>query len=132
MSPLLKHELSRFIVVGTLAAATHFMVVLVLVRFGWAPLLANVIAFVIAFQVSYFGHRGWTFQSQQTQHRRAWPRFLAVASCGFTLNESLYYLLLRYSLLPYWLALAIVLILVAGLTFLSSRAWAFRQRQAIG
>lgn len=119
-------QVVRFALVGCAAAGVHFCVVLLLVQFSsWQPLLANIIAFLVAFQVSYFGHRSWSFPDTALGHTQSLPRFFLVASGSFVLNEGMYYLLLHYTALPYWLSLGIVLVLVAVITFFSSRLWAF-------
>jgi len=118
-------QLARFGVVGVTAMAVHWLVVTALVPLGLLPLIANAIGFGVAFNVSYWGHRNWTFGSDAA-HRTTFWRFAAVSSTSFVLNECLYWLLLTYTRLGYQLALAIVLIAVAALTFVLSRYWAFR------
>jgi len=128
LSKVLPPELQAFIVVGSSAAAVHFCVVLLLVQLlHWHPLLANVLAFLIAFQVSYWGHRFWTFADTVLSHQQSLIRFFLVSCVSFALNEVMYYFLLHYTPLPYWLSLAIVLVLVAAITFISSRLWAFKK-----
>ena len=123
---LIPPESQAFIIVGTSAALVHFCIVLWLVQHqDWQPLLANILAFLIAFQVSYFGHRIWTFSDTDLTHKQSLPRFFLIASGSFLLNEVMYYFLLNYTPMPYWLSLGIVLILVAAVTFVSSRLWAF-------
>jgi putative flippase GtrA len=108
----------------------HWTVVATLVpTFGMHPLLANVFATITGFQVSYWGHRLVTFQARNLRHRQTLPRFIVVASTSFTINETLYFLLLRYTSLDYRLALFLVLGTVASLTFVLSRQWAFRLRK---
>lgn len=129
-SAVLHGELLRFLVVGASAAAVHLLVVLLLVQLlSLQPLLANIAAFITAFQVSYFGHRLWTFAHTNTQHSQSLPRFILVALLGFFGNEFLYYLLLQYTALPYWLSLGIVLVLVAVMTFVLSKLWAFSHKR---
>lgn len=120
-------QLLHFGGVGGAAAATHYAVVLVLVPFGLHPLLANVIAFLTAFQVSYFGHRYLTFAETASRlpHRQTLPRFFAVAVSSFLLNELLFFLSLKFTPIPYQISLGIVLVLVAALTFVLSRHFAF-------
>jgi putative flippase GtrA len=149
-------QLARFGVVGIAAMAVHWLVVMALVPLGLLPLIANVIAFAVAFNVSYLGHRNWTFaadpaiiRSTDTPpatatnnpasnpannstnnpvqgHGSTLKRFFVVSFISFALNELLYYLLLHFTALDYRSALAIVLIAVAALTFVLSRYWAFR------
>ncbi|HSB97731.1 MAG TPA: GtrA family protein [Spongiibacteraceae bacterium] len=126
-------QLARFGVVGIAAMAVHWLVVAVLVPLGALPLIANVVAFAIAFNVSYIGHRHWTFAADSAvdvvadDRGTPFKRFFGVALLSFVLNEILYYLLLRYTTLDYRIALLIVLIAVAALTFILSRYWAFRR-----
>jgi len=120
-------QVARFAVVGGLAALTHFGIVIALVSAGIAaPLVANVAGFLVAFWVSYVGQRNWTFRATDVRHRRGVPRHFAVATFSFLLNEGLFWLLLRCTPLPYPIALAIVLAIVAAVTFLLLRRWVFR------
>ncbi|MET0377456.1 MAG: GtrA family protein [Spongiibacteraceae bacterium] len=116
-------QLARFGVVGVAAMCVHWLVVRLLVPAGMAPLLANVVGFGVAFNISYFGHRNWTFASDSA-HRATFWRFLTVALTSFALNEALYSVLLQF--MDYSLALAIVLVAVSVLTFILSKLWAFR------
>ena len=119
-------QLSLFCAVGATAAAVHYAVVLTLVPLGLAALLSNVVGFLTAFLVSYRGHSAWTFPSQPGRRRRAaLRRFFSVAIAAFAVNETLFWALLTWTHLPYQLALALVLIVVAGGTFFASKLWAF-------
>lgn len=120
-------ELVRFGIVGVAAMATHWSVVALLVPLGLAPLLANIIGFAVAFNVSFFGHHHWTFTSADSR-KDTFKRFLGVALLGFVINEVMYAALLKFTGLDYRIALFIVLAAVAGLTFILSRLWAFRQQ----
>lgn len=124
-------RVGRFVVVGCAAAVVHWSVVRAVVD-GWAvaPLLANVLGWVVAFGVSFAGHHRWTFgDAPGRDARRSLPRFLLVSLAGFAVNEATYAALLgglggwRYDVV-----LAVVLVAVAGLTFVASRLWAFRGR----
>lgn len=119
-------QLFRFGIVGSLAAAVHFSIVISLVEIAeLQPLVANIFAFMISFQVSYFGHRRFTFAAL-TEHRVALPRLLLVSSSAFAANEGLYYLFLTLFHLPYALALFLVLAILPLLTFTISKVWVFR------
>lgn len=127
----MKRELFWFGVVGLSALAAHYLLVsYLLVPFGLAPLVANVIAFLLAFQVSYWGHRRLTFRATGVAHRQALPRFFAVACLSFAVNEAMYFALLHYTPLDYRSALLIVLFAVAALTFLLGKLWAFAEGAA--
>ncbi|MBB2485832.1 GtrA family protein [Mitsuaria sp. WAJ17] len=114
--------------VGACAAAVHFCVVWLLVgAWQWPALGANVLGFLLAFGVSFVGHHRLTFAAQQARRRDALPRFFGVAVLGFACNEMLYALLLELGV-EYRLALFVVLLAVAAMTWWLGRHWAFRRR----
>ena len=116
-----------FIAVGTAAAAVHLATVVALVRWGgWSAPLANVLGWLGAFVCSFFGHYLTTFRDAGAPMGRAARRFFAVSALGFAANQAAYVLLLRLSGLRYDLALALVLVGVAIVTYLLGRRWAFR------
>ena len=124
-------QLLQFVLVGGTAAATHLAVVGLLVSLGgMLPLWANVLAFLVAFVVSYNGHALLTFSAAQA---RGWPvvaKFFAVACLSFVANEALYYIALNWLHWHYFWSLAAVLVLVAIGTFVMSKFWAFKARSA--
>lgn len=120
------NQLAWFGVVGVTALLVHWVSVALLVPLGLVPLIANIVAFLIAFQVSYWGHRIYTFKAHEISHQQTLPRFFSVAAGSFVVNEGLYFLLLRYTTLDYRVSLIIVLFTVAVLTFILSKQWAFR------
>lgn len=119
-------QLLRFGIVGVLAAALHMSIVIWLVQ-QWSllPLIANVFAFGASFQVSYWGHRWWTFAGTSALHREALPKLILVQVINFAANESLFYIFLSLHL-PYPVALLIVLTVLPFFTFFSSKLWVFR------
>ena len=66
-----------------------------------------------------------TFRDRQVPVRRALRRFFALSALGFAVNQSAYALLLQHGGLSYRVALALVLLAVAALTYVASRRWAF-------
>jgi len=120
-----------FVLVGSAAAAVHWGVVLALVH-GWraAPLLANVAGWCVAFVVSFAGHRWGTFASRQAPVARAVRRFVIVSLGGLALNETAYALLLHFTPLRFDVALVLVLLAVAIVTYQLGRHWAFEGRVA--
>jgi putative flippase GtrA len=119
-------QLFWFGVVGVTAMLVHLgSVALILVPLGLTPLLANILGFLVAFQVSHSGHRHFTFRDQESPAASSRGRFFVVALLSFAVNEVLYWLLLRYTTLDYRVALAMVLVAVAALTFVLARYWAF-------
>lgn len=123
--PLL-YQLFRFGVVGTTAALIHFTVVVILVHGLFiAPLAANVFGYAVAFQMSYWGHRLWTFNGTVSTHREALPKLVIVQSLNFAANQTLFYFLLTLHL-PYQLALLITLAVLPMFTFVLNKLWVFR------
>jgi putative flippase GtrA len=104
----------------------HWLVVVALVSHGgWRPLVANIGGWLVAFTVSFAGHHRLTFSAHGAPVRSSAQRFFVVSAFGFAVNETAYAVLLRWSGQHYGLALAIVLLGVAVLTYLLSRHWAF-------
>lgn len=127
MSKKHMQSVSWFTIIGALAALTHFIVA---VSFEHNTILtpahANIVGFMAAFPVSYFGHRAFSFAGQDSSHSHALPRFLFVAVLGFLGNQTLVLTALRYTQLPFWFVLGVVMVLVAVSTYLLSKFWAFK------
>ena len=112
--------------VGVAATLTHFAVGLSIVSVGLAtPFYANIVAFLTAFLVSYFGHKHYTFKSDAA-HRRALPRFFLLAALGLALNQLIVYLCVDLAGWSYFVALIIVTAVVPAMTYFAGRYWAFK------
>ncbi|SBT03647.1 GtrA family protein (fragment) [Candidatus Accumulibacter aalborgensis] len=96
--------------------------------FALPPALANLIGWSIALLVSFCGHFFLTFRYQTKSLWPALRRFLLISGGGFALNEFAFVFLLKTTDIPYYWLLAIILVAVAGLTFVLSRYWAFRHK----
>ena len=117
----------QFVLVGAAAASTHLLVVGLLVSLtDMHPLLANALAFLLAFVVSYNGHALLTFAQAQARGWAVLGRYFAVASLSFVVNELLYAAALRWLHWNYLFSLLLVLLLVAVGTFVLSKSWAFK------
>lgn len=121
-------QIVAFGAVGATAFLVHFGVVAATVPLGVAPLIANVLGFLAAFAVSFVGHGRWSFPAEGRPVAPALKRFAVVAVGGFVLNETAYAALLRATSLDYRVALVLVLVGVAALTWLAGRYWAFAHR----
>lgn len=118
-------QLTRFGIVGLIAATIHFTTVVTIVTYtGMHPLLANIVAFVVSFQLSYWGHRTWTFRESIAAHREAFPKLLLVQAFNLIGSELLFFILLQMNL-PYKVALVLVLMILPVFTFLASKLWVF-------
>lgn len=115
-----------FLAVGSAAALTH-MGVFALTQHRLWPELANATGFVVAFMVSFGGHRLLSFSDSRTTVAQSFQRFIVTALAGFASNEGVFVLLLRVADWPALLALFVALVVAAGQTFLLSRFWAFRR-----
>ena len=115
-----------FLAVGGAAALTHLLVFSLTQCRMW-PELANASGFVVAFLVSFFGHRLLSFRDAGTSAAQSFQRFAVTALAGFASNEAVFVLLLRGAGWPALLALLAALLLAAAQTYLLSRFWAFRR-----
>lgn len=115
-----------FLAVGSTAAATHVAVFSLVAPYLW-PELANALGFVIAFFISFGGHRWLSFSDAGTSVGTSLGRFTLTALSGFACNELVFVLLLRVLHWNELVALVSALVLAAGQTYLLSRFWAFRR-----
>ena len=124
-------DVSWFVVVGCAAAATHWLIAVASVAvLNFAPLLANLVGWMVAFFVSFSGHYLLTFRHQPKKLLVSLGRFFLVSAGGFLINELAYAYLLQTTTIPYDLLLAEILVGIAVLTFIVSRLWAFRHKPA--
>ena len=118
----------RFGIVGLIAALSHYFLVILLIRPQYQVSLkyANLLAFLAAFWVSYFGHRIFTFKAIHLKHRETLKKFIVVAGLGFMLNESVLLISHHYLDTP----ISILIIFSVGITsiftFLLNRYFAFQ------
>jgi putative flippase GtrA len=114
--------LMRFGGVGVLATLVHIAVAAA-VFWCWAsvsPFLANVLAFLVAFQISLWGHRRFTFR-----RRGRSGRFFLIALAGFAANNGILASLLATTSISGLPAIAISTLLVPLAMFVAARLWAF-------
>lgn len=120
-------SISWFTVIGIVAAAVHYVIAVGLEWSQWVLASeANIIGFLAAFPVSYFGHKIFSFSHQNAEHKQAFPRFFAVALTGFIANQTLVISALKFTPLPFWLVLGVVMVIIAVSTYLLSHHWAFK------
>ncbi len=117
-------QYGRFGLVGLTATGVHVAVFTALLELtdsaGW---LANLPAFSLAVVVSYLGHFYWTFPGSD---RGSFPRFVATAIFGLTLNTLAAFVIVDLLDLPYIWAIAVMVLVVPVLVFLLAKFWAFR------
>jgi len=116
----------KFVMVGGLAASIHFLVVILLVElFNLNPLIANIIAFLVAFCVSFSGQRLFTFARSNKSIKESLLPYFLISLTSFVCNELCLSFAIYVLNLPYQIALFSVLIIVAIGTYFSSKRWAF-------
>jgi putative flippase GtrA len=125
----LKKSAYWFTIVGAVAALVHYIVAVFLESNALlVPVKANIAGFICAFPVSYFGHRSLSFAHQKSSHQQAFSRFLLVAISGFCANQTLLILCLKWLNMPFWLALGLVMVIIAVSTYVLSCYWAFQAK----
>jgi len=117
-----------FLLVGCAAALTHLGVFIWLDHVAdlW-PEVSNAIGFVVAFVVSFAGHRQFSFSDARTGLLQSLWRFGATALAGFACNEAVFVLLHRLWGWPGLASLIVALVVAAGQTFVLGRFWAFKR-----
>lgn len=115
-----------FIAVGLSAACVHFGTFWTLTRIGTIqPLLANALAFVVAFGVSFLGHHKLTFSDHDQTWLTSLRRFGVTALLGLITSEITLAMVWRILAWPDWLGVLIGQGIAAVQTFALGRWWAF-------
>jgi putative flippase GtrA len=117
----------RFAIVGVVATLTHMLLALTLLNLGGLPPLpANILAFCVAFFVSFAGHSFWTFRGHGAELKASMVRLLITAGCGFLLNNGTLWLLLVLTALGDDLSVILAALVVPPATYLMNKFWVFR------
>jgi putative flippase GtrA len=121
-------QYARFGIVGAAATLVHVLVYAGLIELlGAAPLVANTLGFAVAVNLSFVGHRGWTFRDQEKGDAgRSLLRFWIVALLGFALNTLIVWAITGPLGLAYGWAIPLMVGATPLATFTLSKAWAFR------
>lgn len=118
----------RFGIIGITATALHIGVVWTLLSSTHlSALLANLIAFLCAFVLSFTGNYIWTFSAPGAPGK-AMRRFFLISLSAFVANSTLLATILASGWLSPRLAAVASASVVPGITFLASRLWGFRQQ----
>jgi putative flippase GtrA len=120
----------RFGIVGIAATLTHVAVFVALIQTGdAAPLLANALAFGVAFVLSFLGHFWWTFRAPAELETRRWApalvRFLVIALSGFLLNTAVVFMVVEVLTVSYMYAAVLMVTVVPACVFVASKFWVF-------
>ena len=118
-------RLLRFGVVGALATAIQYVILVVLVRWaGMWPPAASAVGFVMRSGVNYLLNYHFTFSSQQ-QHGPTAIKFLVLAATGLVINWTLMQVLVAAGW-HYLVAQVCVTAVVFLWNFVGNSLWTFR------
>ncbi len=124
-----------FLVVGASAAGVHFLVLISVVSLtAISPAWANVIAFLLAFIVSFLGHFYLTFNTSTTstpyedkQPLQSLLKWFASSVIGFVANQGLFLLGLNWFGERYYIFIWLVITaIITVMTFALGKLWAFK------
>lgn len=124
--PALGRQYARFAAVGGLATLTHLLVYAGLIELlALAPLASNTAGFALAVNLSYLGHRRWTFAGGPAARSGSLVRFVAVAGLGLVLNTLFVHLVTAMLDLHYGWSVPLIAGATPLLAFTLSRWWVF-------
>jgi putative flippase GtrA len=120
-------QLVRFAIVGFSLAGVYSAIYWYLATYVMAPVLAVVIAFLVAVSLGFVLHSRWSFRGHGKQEDRAMKvKFLAVQSSGFVLNELFTWVLTGPMHGPTWWPLVPAVFVTPLATFILNRQLVFR------
>ena len=124
-----EHVVLRYLIAGGTAGVTDLIVLYVLNSvFGMHYLLSAVLAFIVAFVVSFTGHKFWTFKSHEEETRKQIVMYLGSTIFGLGLNTLLMYIFVDHFHMQVILSQIIVGFMVAGVSFFISRNLVFKYK----
>ena len=121
-------QLVRFAIVGFSLAGVYSVIYWYLATYVMTPMLAVVIAFLVAVSIGFVLHSRWSFRGHgKREDNRLKVKFLLVQGSGFVLNE-LFTWVLTGPLVngPTWWPLVPAIFVTPLATFLLNRQWVFR------
>lgn len=123
----------RFGLVGSLATVLHVAILWMLLSETFlSVLMANTIAFICAFGVSFSGNYFWTFGTPGSP-KRAMLRFLTISVIAFLINSVLLGMIIEFDWLDPLQAAISAATAIPAFTFFASRYWGFMCRnQTLG
>ena len=120
-------QLIRFAIVGFSLAALYSAIYWYLATYVMPPVLAVVVAFLVAVSIGFVLHSRWSFRGHGKREDRAMKiKFLAVQGSGFLLNEAFTWALTGPLHGPTWWPLIPAICVTPLATFLLNRQLVFR------
>jgi putative flippase GtrA len=124
----LPRQFTAFALVGVLATALHYAVLIALVELAqWRAVPAALVGYVAGGVVSYILNRRRTFESDRPHGEATW-RFALVAFVGFCLTYVSMKVFVDRLGAPYLPAQVATTCLVMFVSFAANRSWTFRPR----
>lgn len=124
---MLLRQLFCFGVVGVAATLTHYLIALSAHELaGISVYVANLLGYITAMAVSYFGHGLLTFRVTLT--RVTLQRFVVASVSTFLFSEALLWALESGTTLSSRVTLSIVVVSVPVVSFLLNKFWVYRIR----
>jgi putative flippase GtrA len=120
-------QLVRFAIVGFSLAGVYSAIYLYLTRHGMPPMLAVVVAFLVAVSIGFVLHSRWSFRGHgRREDNRLKIKFLLVQTSGFLLNEIFTWVLTGPVVHgPTWWPLIPAIFVTPLATFILNRMWVF-------
>jgi putative flippase GtrA len=121
-------QLIRFAIVGFSLAGVYSVIYWYLATYVMAPMLAVVIAFLVAVSLGFVLHSRWSFRGHgQREDHRLKVKFLLVQGSGFIVNEVFTWVLTGPLVNgPTWWPLVPAIFVTPLATFFLNRQWVFR------
>lgn len=126
-------QLFRFGIVGSLATLLNSVVFVTLVNsLKFQPLLGNLLAFLAAFCISYFGHSWWTFKNNRHSNEKL-IKFLMTSLVGLGINSVFVCILMHRLHQSAYVATLPMIFVTPLLIFFINRSWVFKRHlQLVG
>lgn len=120
-------QLTRHLLVGSVAFVVHFLCLTILVSNNILNSIgANAVGFFIAFGCGYIMQRNWVFKKRTAMKKNLLKYLLSQLIFSFSINQGLFILFSTITVLNYQLICFISCSIVAGLTFIMNKFWVFK------
>ncbi|MBI1236954.1 MAG: hypothetical protein GC188_09760 [Alphaproteobacteria bacterium] len=117
-------QLARYLLIGSLAAASHYVIAGTLHYFGTPVIIGTPSGFLVGFLISLIGHREITFKSRKSYSFIA-PRMLLLAFFGVIYNSAASAALVNLGVNAYG-AILFVVVTTPLVNYQIMRLWIFR------
>jgi putative flippase GtrA len=125
MTALVTSALGRYLLVGLLATAVQYVLLVALVELaGAAPAPSAAFGAAGGAVAAYAGNRQFTFPGKGA-HARALPRFLTVAAIGAATNGAIVWIGTKVLGVHYLAAQVVATVIVVWGGFVLNRRWSF-------